>query len=156
MSLISLEDYEDLLNIPICESPKAKERPSFVPSLRLSTPSSPSANNEPLKPSKQLTHLQQVIIRKKARDFIESKQIQNFESFECSHKVNYSVDEILAQARIECGSKKVTKYFDVRVWMQNRDRNKAHLKKKLGVISESNAFLEQPDDDNPFNLKNLQ
>jgi hypothetical protein len=155
MSHLSLEDYEDLLNIPLCESPKVKEKPSFVPSLRLSTPSQSSDTNEfHPKPPRNLSNLQQVLLRKKARNFIESKQIQNFESFEASsNQNNFSVDEILAKARLECEKPKVTRYFDAKLMMKIKETEKKIQKKRLKAISE--GFFQQEQDD-PCNMKNLE
>lgn len=154
MSNISLEDLEDLENINLSNSLMHKSRPNIVPALKL-TPGPvflyPTLTKPVPKMQSNIHHLssaQEILLRKKARDIIESNQVQNFENFEKKDlKFNYSVDEILLNAKQNCEKPKFTKFFNAKNWMLKHSEPKLKTRKPLKGISEIPAKFEVTSDE---------
>lgn len=162
MSDISLEDLEDLENIKLSESPTHKLRPYIVPSLSLTQNPELLLRTEtkPVLLKKdsihQLSSVQEVLLRKKARGLIESKQVQNFENFEKNDfKLNYSVEELLIKAESNWKKPQNTKFFNAKRWLNAHSNTKVNLKKHLKGISESIIKLDEASEES-FKIKDIE
>ena len=150
MSNMSLEDLEDLENINLSKSLLHKSRPNIVPALNL-TPNPvilPQTHTKPgskiQNPIHHLSSAQEILLRKKARDIIESNQVQNFENFEKKDlKINYSVDEILLKAEKNCEKPNITKFFNAKKWMLKHSEAKQGMRRIEKRISEIPVKFEE-------------
>lgn len=162
MSDVSLEDLENLENINLSESPTHKHRPYIVPSLCLSQKpeflSRTETKPELLKKDSihKLSTVQEVLLRKKARGLIESKQVQNFENFEKNDfKLNYSVEELLIKAESSWKKPKNTTFFNAKRWLNAHSDAKVNMKKHLKGLSESLFKLEEATEES-FKIKDIE